>query len=94
MELPIKRPEKIKLKEINPYLTCYLCKGYLIDATTISECLHSFALISQVIIFKISCHFSCSLSKLYHQVSPRQQFLSGMRGDNQQGQAELKVSTA
>ncbi|KAJ8956268.1 hypothetical protein NQ318_015004 [Aromia moschata] len=27
MELPIKRPEKIKLKEINPYLTCYLCKG-------------------------------------------------------------------
>ncbi|XP_057667935.1 polycomb group protein Psc-like [Diorhabda carinulata] len=36
------RPEKIKLTEINPYLTCYLCKGYLIDATTISECLHSF----------------------------------------------------
>ncbi|KAJ8916489.1 hypothetical protein NQ315_000131 [Exocentrus adspersus] len=42
MELPANRPEKIKLKEINPYLTCYLCKGYLIDATTISECLHSF----------------------------------------------------
>ncbi|KAH0812451.1 hypothetical protein GEV33_010340 [Tenebrio molitor] len=34
--------EKIKLVEINSYLTCYLCKGYLIDATTISECLHSF----------------------------------------------------
>jgi hypothetical protein len=33
--------EKIKLVEINSYLTCYLCKGYLIDATTISECLHS-----------------------------------------------------
>ncbi|CAG9853545.1 unnamed protein product [Phyllotreta striolata] len=42
MEDPIKRPEKIKLAEINSYLTCYLCKGYLIDATTISECLHSF----------------------------------------------------
>ncbi|CAH1113929.1 unnamed protein product [Psylliodes chrysocephalus] len=42
MEDSIKRPEKIKLTEINPYLTCYLCKGYLIDATTISECLHSF----------------------------------------------------
>ncbi|XP_050512418.1 polycomb group protein Psc-like [Diabrotica virgifera virgifera] len=39
---PIKMPERIKLAEINPYLTCYLCKGYLIDATTISECLHSF----------------------------------------------------
>nr|CAI5834204.1 unnamed protein product [Callosobruchus analis] len=39
---PIKKLEKIKLKEINPYLTCHLCKGYLIDATTISECLHSF----------------------------------------------------
>lgn len=34
--------EKIKLKEINTYITCYLCKGYLIDATTITECLHSF----------------------------------------------------
>ncbi|VEN47614.1 unnamed protein product [Callosobruchus maculatus] len=42
MEQPIKKLEKIKLKEINPYLTCHLCKGYLIDATTISECLHSF----------------------------------------------------
>ncbi|XP_060533728.1 polycomb group protein Psc-like [Cylas formicarius] len=42
MELPVKRPEKIKLNEINRYLSCYLCKGYLIDATTISECLHSF----------------------------------------------------
>lgn len=34
-------PEKIKLKEVNLHLTCYLCKGYFIDATTISECLHS-----------------------------------------------------
>ncbi|KAK9872065.1 hypothetical protein WA026_015313 [Henosepilachna vigintioctopunctata] len=34
--------EKVKLREINSYLTCHLCKGYLIDATTISECLHSF----------------------------------------------------
>lgn len=42
MEHSSKKPgEKIKLTEINPYLTCYLCKGYLIDATTISECLHS-----------------------------------------------------
>uniref|UniRef100_A0AAR5PHM6 RING-type domain-containing protein n=1 Tax=Dendroctonus ponderosae TaxID=77166 RepID=A0AAR5PHM6_DENPD len=42
MELPASKPEKIWLNEINEYLTCYLCKGYFIDATTISECLHSF----------------------------------------------------
>lgn len=35
------KQDKIKLTEINEYLTCYLCKGYLIDATTITECLHS-----------------------------------------------------
>lgn len=34
--------QKVKLNEINSYLTCQICKGYLIDATTISECLHSF----------------------------------------------------
>ncbi|KAJ3651159.1 hypothetical protein Zmor_017215 [Zophobas morio] len=39
---PPQKHEKIKLVEINSYLTCYLCEGYLIDATTISECLHSF----------------------------------------------------
>ncbi|CAH0548526.1 unnamed protein product [Brassicogethes aeneus] len=38
----MQQQEKIKLTEINSYITCFLCKGYLIDATTISECLHSF----------------------------------------------------
>lgn len=28
--------------ELNPHLTCVLCGGYFIDATTIIECLHSF----------------------------------------------------
>ncbi|KAM7301901.1 polycomb complex protein BMI-1 [Ixodes scapularis] len=31
-----------KLVELNPHLTCVLCGGYFIDATTIIECLHSF----------------------------------------------------
>ncbi|KAH8040688.1 hypothetical protein HPB51_012003 [Rhipicephalus microplus] len=31
-----------KLVEVNPNLTCVLCNGYFIDATTIIECLHSF----------------------------------------------------
>ncbi|GLV38364.1 Posterior sex combs [Carabus blaptoides fortunei] len=33
---------KAKLTEVNSYITCYLCKGYYVDATTIVECLHSF----------------------------------------------------
>ena len=31
----------LKLSEMNENLTCPLCKGYLIDACTIVECLHS-----------------------------------------------------
>ena len=29
------------LKDLNPHLMCVLCGGYLIDATTLNECLHS-----------------------------------------------------
>ncbi|KAM4703389.1 polycomb group RING finger protein 6 [Rhinophrynus dorsalis] len=32
----------IKLADLNPYILCSICKGYLIDATTITECLHTF----------------------------------------------------
>lgn len=30
------------LQDLNPHLLCVLCGGYLVDATTIVECLHSF----------------------------------------------------
>lgn len=33
---------KIKLSTLNEHLSCVLCKGYLIEATTIVECLHTF----------------------------------------------------
>ncbi|XP_035673008.1 polycomb group RING finger protein 3-like [Branchiostoma floridae] len=33
---------KIRLLDVNPHITCMLCKGYLVDATTITECLHTF----------------------------------------------------
>ncbi|XP_059501871.1 polycomb group RING finger protein 3 isoform X2 [Stegostoma tigrinum] len=33
---------KIKLWDINAHITCRLCNGYLIDATTVTECLHTF----------------------------------------------------
>ncbi|XP_006010900.1 polycomb group RING finger protein 2 [Latimeria chalumnae] len=36
------RTTRIKITELNPHLTCALCAGYFIDATTIVECLHSF----------------------------------------------------
>ncbi|XP_062504368.1 polycomb group RING finger protein 1-like [Corticium candelabrum] len=32
----------VKIREINSYLMCPLCSGYLIDAATITECLHTF----------------------------------------------------
>ncbi|XP_046846166.1 polycomb complex protein BMI-1-like isoform X2 [Xenia sp. Carnegie-2017] len=32
----------LKIADINKNITCPLCKGYLIDACTIVECLHSF----------------------------------------------------
>lgn len=35
-------PQRTLLGEVNAHLTCYLCRGYYIDATTIVECLHSF----------------------------------------------------
>ena len=34
--------KKLTLNLINEHLTCRLCSGYLIDAWTINECLHSF----------------------------------------------------
>uniref|UniRef100_A0A182M527 Uncharacterized protein n=1 Tax=Anopheles culicifacies TaxID=139723 RepID=A0A182M527_9DIPT len=35
------RPSRVTLGSVYPCITCNLCKGYLIDATTIVECLHS-----------------------------------------------------
>jgi len=31
----------INLAELTPYILCSICKGYFIDATTITECLHT-----------------------------------------------------
>lgn len=39
---PTCRQVKFNLKPIEGYLTCSLCQGYLREALTISECLHSF----------------------------------------------------
>ncbi|KAL1464967.1 hypothetical protein WDU94_004565 [Cyamophila willieti] len=31
----------VKLTDVNPYILCVLCRGYIVDATSIAECLHS-----------------------------------------------------
>lgn len=32
---------KIKLRSLNSHITCEICRGYFIDATTVTECLHT-----------------------------------------------------
>lgn len=39
--LIVDKPRKVLLSVMNPHIICHLCHGYLIDATTIVECLHS-----------------------------------------------------
>nr|KAF7392278.1 hypothetical protein H0235_017277 [Vespula pensylvanica] len=34
--------EKPLVKDLNEHIVCPLCRGYLVDATTLTECLHSF----------------------------------------------------
>ncbi|XP_059803233.1 polycomb group RING finger protein 6 isoform X3 [Hypanus sabinus] len=39
----VRRAEQsICLADVNPYILCPICGGYFIDATTITECLHTF----------------------------------------------------
>ena len=33
---------KINICDINEMITCKICSGYLVDATTVTECLHTF----------------------------------------------------
>jgi len=33
---------KLKLKSLNSHITCKICKGYFVNATTVTECLHTF----------------------------------------------------
>ncbi len=33
--------QKIKMKELNEFITCSICSGYLINASTVTECLHT-----------------------------------------------------
>lgn len=39
--LPMKEERKPLLKDLNNFLMCRLCGGYLVEATTIVECFHT-----------------------------------------------------
>ncbi|XP_026506833.1 polycomb group RING finger protein 6 [Terrapene carolina triunguis] len=49
------RERMINLSELTPYILCSICKGYFIDATTITECLHTCKLDRQLqdIVYKL-----------------------------------------
>ena len=34
--------KRCKMRDLNVNITCKICHGYLIDATTVTECLHTF----------------------------------------------------
>lgn len=62
-------PQKYKLTAFNPFITCPICQGYLVDATTITECLHSFC--RGCIIKQLEKSFHCPLcNELVHKTNP------------------------
>ncbi|CAG2181235.1 unnamed protein product, partial [Oppiella nova] len=62
---------KIRLKSLNPHITCKICRGYLIDATTVTECLHTFC--KSCLVKHLEEHNSCPTCEIViHQSHPLQ----------------------
>jgi len=40
-DLQFEKPLCFDINDLNKYLTCGLCKGYLYEASTITECMHT-----------------------------------------------------
>ena len=60
---------QLNLSEINQLITCPLCQGYIIDATTISECLHAFC--KSCIVKFLESNFHCPVCKsIIHSAEP------------------------
>ncbi|KAF7239955.1 Polycomb group RING finger protein 3 [Varanus komodoensis] len=55
LQTPKMLTRKIKLWDINAHITCRLCSGYLIDATTVTECLHTCEYENNHLLFCRSC---------------------------------------
>lgn len=61
--------KKVKLRTVNSCITCTLCRGYLIEATTITECLHTFC--KSCLVRYLEDHNSCpKCQTLIHQSHP------------------------
>ena len=64
------------IRDLNPHIVCSLCAGYLIDATTITECLHTYCKSCIVKYLQLSkCCPQCSLK--IHETQP----LMSLRSD-------------
>ena len=60
----------IKLSDLNEFISCPLCHGYLIDATTIDECLHTFCK-SCIVKHIKSNHNECpKCNTIIHEIKP------------------------
>lgn len=64
------RVTNVPIVQFNPHLICKLCGGYLIDATTIIECLHSFC--RSCIVSYLKFHITCPVcDTLLHKTRPQ-----------------------
>ncbi|XP_033126431.1 polycomb group RING finger protein 6-like, partial [Anneissia japonica] len=69
-------PVQVKLTSINQYITCFLCGGYLVDASTVTECLHTFC--KSCIVIHVQRSITCPVcDALIHETNP----LSNIRFD-------------
>lgn len=66
----VKESLSLQLKKINTHLTCNLCKGYLIDAITVIDCLHTFCKSCLLTYFEEEDNCCPSCEQLIHQSHP------------------------
>lgn len=70
--------DSLTLRELYPYIRCALCNGFFVDATTITECLHTFC--KSCIVKHFFCSNRCpNCGIIVHQTQP----LYNIRPDRQ-----------
>lgn len=63
---------RVKLRDVNEHLICFLCEGYFVDATSITECLHT----CELEFFVISCRiFYSGLRWSWTEISARNEYV-------------------